>query len=405
MHYTYGSAGAPVWDPSTSFLEWLLAPCHIHSRSAVPRSSRRCCQTEASGVFCPSEHSSSHIHCLTSRSLVLYWSWLVFGRPGLRSSCALKMSLHHWTEFRFRRPCERRGRKWQDHIWTLWRKGSILRGSAFSSAQSRKEQIMHITRRGSCFRTGCMMSGSMPAKTKAWMVMGARVLPRRMTYGELALTCRTRPMKMCAADESYMRWPYSCRSTHVPRCKQRKARIRMHVGFCVLYLGLCTRGLRHMVDAPCVRVDRASGQCCDVSGWRSAVQQKTSSFLHCISRHCLFSICIWHFVRLTYHAAVFFVRVASLHIPAPMRLCLRHVLDAAECLCKVASCLSHVSQALSLHIPSSRCQCVSRSGPNSGRGSSRCQGYKFLFHSFADYSLHRTSCLRCEGCYSTHGGS
>ena len=255
-----------------------------------------------------------------------------------------------------------------------------LRGSASSFVQSWREQIMRVAWRGSCYRTGCMMSGSMPAKTKAWMAMGVRVLQHRMAYGELALTYRTRTMKMCAADESYMQWPYPCRSTHAPRCKQRKARIRMHVGFCVLYLGLCTRGLRHMVDAPCVRVDRASGQCCDVSGWRSAVQQKTSSFLQCLSRQCLFSICVWRFVRLTYHAAVFFVRIASLHIPAPMRLCLRHVLDAAECLRKVASCLSHVSQALSLHVQLFHCQCVSRSGPNSGRGSSRCQGYKFLFH-------------------------
>ena len=135
-----------------------------------------------------------------------------------------------------------------------------------------------------------------------------------------------------------------------------------------------------MVDAPCVRVDRASGQCCDVSEWRSAVQQKTSLFLQCIFRRCLFSVCIWHFVRLTHHAAVFFVRIASLHIPAPMRLCLRHVRDAAACLRKVASYLSHVSQAFSLHVPSSHSQCVSRSGPNSGRGSHRCQGYKLLFH-------------------------
>ena len=198
----------------------------------------------------------------------------------------------------------------------------------------------------------------------------------------IGLPYRTRPMKMCAADESCMQWPFSCRSLHVPRCKQRKARIRMHVGFCVLYLGLCTRGLRRMVDAPCVRVGRTSGQCCDSSGWRSAAQQKTSSFMQCFSRQCLFSICVWHLVWLTYHAAVFFICVASLHIQAPMRLCLRPALAAAECLRKVASCLSHVSQALSLHIPSSHCNCVSRSGPNSGQSSNRCQGYNFLCRPF-----------------------
>ena len=334
--------------------------------------------------------------------------WLVFGQNGLRSSCDLEISQHHWIDFRLKKPCERRGRKWHDHIWTLWKKGSISRGSAFSFVRSWKEQIMHITWRGSCFRTGCMMSGSMPVKTKAWMVMGAKVLPHQMAYGEVALTCKTRPMKMCAADESYVWWPYSCRSTHVPQCKQRKARIRMHVGFCVLYPGLCTRGLRHMVDAPCVRVDRASRQCCDVSGWRSVVQQKTSLFLQCIFRRCLFSVCIWHSVRLTHHAAVFFVRVASLHIPAPMRLCLRHVRDAAACLRKVASlplsCLPGLQSPCPI-VPQPMCEPVRSQFRTRQPSMSRLQTFVPSSFSFADYSLHRTSCLRCEGCYSTHGGS
>ena len=130
-----------------------------------------------------------------------------------------------------------------------------------------------------------------------------------------------------------------------------------------LYLGLCTGGLRHTadrIDAPCVRVGRTCDQCRN------------------ISHHCLFSTCVWHLVRLTCHAAVFFLCVASLHIQAPMRLCLRPALGAAVCLRKVGSCLSHVSQALCLYVQSSHCKCVSRSGPNSGRGSNRCHGYKFF---------------------------
>ena len=37
-------------------------------------------------------------------------------------------------------------------------------------------------------------------------------------------------------------------------------------------------------------------------------------------------------------------------------------------------------QALNLHVPSSHCKCVSRSGPNSGRGAIDVKVYKFLRH-------------------------
>ena len=175
-------------------------------------------------------------------------------------------------------------------------------------------QIMHTTWLGSFYRDGCMTSGYMLAKMRAWMEMGAKVPQRRMASGKLAFPYMQQTMKTYEADDSYSLWPYYYRCLNVARCKQRKLRIRMHVGFCVLYLGLCTRGLRLTVDrigAPCVRMGRTCSQCCHTSRLRSAAQQKTDSFVQCLFLQPLFSSCVWHLMQLAYHAAVFFLCVAS----------------------------------------------------------------------------------------------
>ena len=68
------------------------------------------------------------------------------------------------------------------------------------------------------------------------------------------------------------------------------------------------------------------------------------------------------------------------------------------------SCLPGLQSPCSI-VPQPMCEPVRSQFRTRQPSMSRLQTFVPSSFSFADYSLHRTSCLRCEGCYSAHGGS
>ena len=240
-------------------------------------------------------------------------------------------------------------------------KPSLRQGKDLFCGQFCQERTQPIVWQGSYFRLACVETGSWPASPKVWMEWAAKACRLQPDQNGHASAPQSPPMRTMPTFE------YA-----IPRGRQRKARVRVHVGFCTLWLvlhGHCSSSLQtsHHAWRPARIVGSrppyrwSTARMAAVrSGYR-----KTACLSDRLDEIFWGFLPAWSLLQHVFPAAVFCICLASFHMLAfqgvRLSLALRQLLATCH--------LFSASQEARHFVWPSLSTCMSRSGPNSGRGS------------------------------------